>query len=73
VCPVDPDQTNMVRWYKGEDLIDQFWTRYKVSKDSSLSLRIKDIELEDAGIFICKVSNGFGNIEFNFTLTVYGE
>jgi len=63
----------MVRWYKGEDLIDQFWTRYKVSKDSSLSLRIKDIELEDAGIFICKVSNGFGNIEFNFTLTVYGE
>ncbi|XP_052251842.1 fibroblast growth factor receptor-like 1 isoform X3 [Dreissena polymorpha] len=69
-CPVEPDSTTIVQWYKGEDLIDNFWTRYKVTKESSLMLRIKDVELEDGGVYICKVSNGFGQIQFNFTLVV---
>jgi len=68
---VEEDPSNIVQWYKGEDLIDNFWTRYKISKDSSL--RIKDVEMEDAGLYMCKVANGFGRIQFNYTLVVIGE
>ncbi|XP_052772473.1 fibroblast growth factor receptor-like 1 isoform X4 [Mya arenaria] len=73
LCPVEDNLSNIVQWYKGDDLIDNFWTRYKISKESSLSLRIKDVEMEDAGLFMCKVANGFGRVQFNFTLVVVDQ
>lgn len=29
--------------------------------------------MEDAGVYICRVTNGFGSIALNFTLIVIGK
>jgi hypothetical protein len=36
-------------------------------------LRIKELKSEDAGMYICKVINGFGTAEVGVTLLVLGE
>lgn len=38
-----------------------------------LGLKIKDVEKEDAGSYICKATNGFGSVNVNYTLIVIGE
>jgi hypothetical protein len=48
------------------------WPRYRITKKEG-ALRIKDIELDDAGIFVCKATNGFGSINVNFSLVVVGK
>lgn len=37
------------------------------------SLRIKEIEVENAGKYVCKATNGFGSISVNYTLVVVGK
>lgn len=37
------------------------------------SLRIKDINMEDAGRYNCKAINGFGSININYTLIIVGK
>ncbi|XP_052010708.1 fibroblast growth factor receptor-like 1b isoform X1 [Xyrauchen texanus] len=66
-CPVQGDPPPLVLWVKDGHNVNPGWTRYKVLKQS---LKIKEVELEDAGVYICRVTNGFGSLALNFTLSV---
>lgn len=68
-CPVEADPVPIVQWLKDGETITEMWPRYRISKKEG-ALRIKDIELEDAGLFVCKATNGFGSINVNFSLIV---
>lgn len=67
-CPVEADPVPIVQWLKDGETISEMWPRYRISKEGSL--RIKDIELDDAGLYICKATNGFGSISVNYSLVV---
>lgn len=68
-CPVEADPAPFIQWTKdGVDILHEEWTRYKVLPDGSL--RIKDINMEDAGHYNCKAINGFGSISINYTLVI---
>ena len=71
-CPVSADPPPIfIQWLKDGDPVSDVWTRFRVNKDGSL--RIKDIELEDAGKYVCKATNGFGSIMVNYSLIVVGK
>lgn len=69
-CPVEGDPAPLVLWVKDGRNVHPGWSRYKVLKQS---LKIKEVELEDAGVYICRVTNGFGSLALNFTLIVIGK
>lgn len=71
-CPVEADPVPIVQWLKDGETITEMWPRYRISKKEG-ALRIKDIELDDAGLFVCKATNGFGSINVNFSLIVVGK
>ncbi|XP_053406763.1 fibroblast growth factor receptor-like 1 isoform X2 [Mercenaria mercenaria] len=69
-CPVQADPVPIVQWLKDGETITEMWEpRYRITKKEG-ALRIKDIELDDAGLFVCKATNGFGSINVNFSLIV---
>ena len=73
LCPVDADPPPIfIQWLKDGDPVSDVWTRFRVN-DNDGSLRIKDIELEDAGKYVCKATNGFGSIMVNYSLIVVGR
>ncbi|KAK9401624.1 fibroblast growth factor receptor-like 1 [Crotalus adamanteus] len=57
-------------WTKDGRTIHSGWTRFRVLQQG---LKIKEVESEDAGIYICKATNGFGSMNVNYTLIVIGE
>ncbi|KAA0709522.1 Fibroblast growth factor receptor-like 1 [Triplophysa tibetana] len=69
-CPVEGDPPPLVLWVKDGRNVHPGWSRHKVLKQS---LKIKEVELEDAGEYICRVTNGFGSIALNFTLIVIDD
>uniref|UniRef100_A0A8C1LMR2 Fibroblast growth factor receptor like 1b n=1 Tax=Cyprinus carpio TaxID=7962 RepID=A0A8C1LMR2_CYPCA len=69
-CPVEGDPPPLVLWVKDGRNVHPGWSRYKVLKQS---LKIKEVELEDAGVYICRVTNGFGSLALNFTLIVIDD
>lgn len=38
-----------------------------------MGLKIKEVEADDTGTYICKATNGFGSVNINYTLIVIGE
>ena len=36
-------------------------------------LRIRDVHMVDAGLYVCRATNGFGSISINYTVIVLGE
>ncbi|XP_048746017.2 fibroblast growth factor receptor-like 1 isoform X2 [Ostrea edulis] len=71
LCPVAGDPFPFIEWKKDGESINELWEKHKVLKDGSL--RIKDIEVENAGKYVCKATNGFGSISVNYTLVVHDE
>ncbi|KAK7137875.1 hypothetical protein R3I94_013503 [Phoxinus phoxinus] len=69
-CPVEGDPPPLVLWVKDGRNVNPGWSRYKVLRKS---LKIKEVELEDAGEYICRVTNGFGSLALNFTLIVIDD
>uniref|UniRef100_A0A672KDD5 Fibroblast growth factor receptor-like 1 n=1 Tax=Sinocyclocheilus grahami TaxID=75366 RepID=A0A672KDD5_SINGR len=66
-CPVEGDPPPLIMWTKDGRNIHSGWMRFKVLQQA---LRIKEVETEDAGTFICKATNGFGSVNINYTLIV---
>uniref|UniRef100_A0A3B4TC62 Fibroblast growth factor receptor-like 1 n=1 Tax=Seriola dumerili TaxID=41447 RepID=A0A3B4TC62_SERDU len=66
-CPVEGDPPPLIMWTKDGRNIHSGWTRFRVLQHA---LRIKDVETEDAGTYICKATNGFGSVNINYTLIV---
>lgn len=69
-CPVEGDPPPLIMWAKDGRNIHSGWMRFRVLRQA---LRIKEVEAEDAGTFICKATNGFGSVNINYTLIVIGE
>lgn len=69
-CPVEGDPPPLNMWTKDGRNIHSGWTRFRVSQHS---LRIKEVETDDAGTYICKATNGFGSVNINYTLIVIDD
>ncbi|XP_060089563.1 fibroblast growth factor receptor-like 1 [Heteronotia binoei] len=57
-------------WMKDGRTIHSGWTRFRVLQQG---LKIKEVESEDAGTYICKATNGFGSMSVNYTLIVIDD
>nr|XP_023655828.1 fibroblast growth factor receptor-like 1 [Paramormyrops kingsleyae] len=66
-CPVEGDPPPLIMWTKDGRNIHSGWTRFRVLRQG---LKIKEVEAEDAGTFVCKATNGFGSVNINYTLIV---
>ncbi|CAL8300351.1 unnamed protein product [Boreogadus saida] len=66
-CPVDGDPPPLIMWTKDGRNIHSGWTRFRILR---LGLKIKEVEAEDAGTYVCKATNGFGSVNINYTLIV---
>ncbi|CAB1337000.1 unnamed protein product [Coregonus sp. 'balchen'] len=69
-CPVEGDPPPLILWVKDGRNVHPGWSRYRVLKQS---LKIKEVELGDAGVYVCRVTNGFGSIALNYTLIIIGR
>uniref|UniRef100_A0A6I8PH89 Fibroblast growth factor receptor-like 1 n=1 Tax=Ornithorhynchus anatinus TaxID=9258 RepID=A0A6I8PH89_ORNAN len=67
LCPVEGDPPPLTMWMKDGRTIHSGWTRFRVLQQG---LKIKEVESEDAGTYICKATNGFGSANVNYTLIV---
>uniref|UniRef100_A0ABM5FZS5 Fibroblast growth factor receptor-like 1 isoform X2 n=1 Tax=Pogona vitticeps TaxID=103695 RepID=A0ABM5FZS5_9SAUR len=67
LCPVEGDPPPLTMWMKDGRTIHSGWTRFRVLQQG---LKIKEVENEDAGTYICKATNGFGSMNVNYTLIV---
>ncbi|XP_018588841.2 fibroblast growth factor receptor-like 1b [Scleropages formosus] len=69
-CPVEGDPPPLVLWVKDGRNVNRGWGHYRVLKNG---LKIKHVELEDAGVYVCRATNGFGSIALNYTLVVVDD
>lgn len=69
-CPVEGDPPPLIMWTKDGRNIHSGWSRFRVLQHA---LRVKDVETDDAGTYVCKATNGFGSVNINYTLIVIGE
>lgn len=69
-CPVEGDPPPLIMWTKDGRNIHSGWTRFRVLQHA---LRIKEVETDDAGTYICKATNGFGSVNINYTLIIIGK
>ncbi|XP_034037879.1 fibroblast growth factor receptor-like 1a [Thalassophryne amazonica] len=69
-CPVESDPPPLIMWAKDGRNIHSGWTRFRVLQ---YVLRIKEVEPDDAGTYICKATNGFGSVNINYTLIVIDD
>lgn len=70
-CPVEsPPPAPLITWSKDGDSVHVGWDRYRNNADS---LRIRDLEPSDSGVFICRATNGFGTLDVKYLVYVYGK
>ncbi|XP_077433798.1 fibroblast growth factor receptor-like 1a isoform X2 [Vanacampus margaritifer] len=69
-CPVEGDPPPLIMWTKGGRNIHSGWTRFRVLQHA---LRIKEVEADDGGAYICKATNGFGSVSVNYTLIIIDD
>ena len=62
----------LVHWEKDGDLVRLGWDRYRVRPDDS-SLMIRDLQMDDTGVFKCHATNGFGSIDVTYLVYVLGR
>uniref|UniRef100_A0A8C6XBI6 Fibroblast growth factor receptor-like 1 n=1 Tax=Naja naja TaxID=35670 RepID=A0A8C6XBI6_NAJNA len=70
LCPVEGDPPPLTMWTKDGRTIHSGWTRFRILQQG---LKIKEVESEDAGNYICKATNGFGSTNVNYTLIVIDD
>ncbi|KAL5021366.1 hypothetical protein ScPMuIL_000521 [Solemya velum] len=71
LCPVEADPAPLMQWIKDGHAIHSGWQRFRIVQDGAL--RIKEVQIEDAGRYVCKATNGFGSINVNYSLIVIDE
>ncbi|XP_061643756.1 fibroblast growth factor receptor-like 1a isoform X2 [Phyllopteryx taeniolatus] len=69
-CPVEGDPPPLVMWTKGGRNIHSGWTRFRALRHA---LRIKEVEADDGGAYVCKATNGFGSVSVNYTLIIIDD
>ena len=71
-CPVRANPPALVTWYKDGGTIHLGWDRYRVRADD-WTLSVRDVQLDDTGIFTCRATNGFGSIDITYLVFVSRE
>ncbi|XP_057562192.1 fibroblast growth factor receptor-like 1 [Hippopotamus amphibius kiboko] len=69
-CPVEGDPPPLTMWTKDGRTIHGGWSRFRVLPQG---LKVKAVEREDAGAYVCKATNGFGSLAVNYTLIVMDD
>ncbi|CAL9686508.1 unnamed protein product [Knipowitschia caucasica] len=69
-CPVEGDPPPLIMWTKDGRNIHSGWVRFRFLR---MGLKIKEVEADDAGSYICKATNGFGSVNINYTLIVIDD
>ncbi|XP_028348259.1 fibroblast growth factor receptor-like 1 isoform X3 [Physeter macrocephalus] len=69
-CPVEGDPPPLTMWTKDGRTIHGGWSRFRVLPQG---LKVKEVEQEDAGAYVCKATNGFGSLSVNYTLIVMDD
>eukprot|EP00062_Callorhinchus_milii_P007105 gi/632948369/ref/XP_007889568.1/ PREDICTED: fibroblast growth factor receptor-like 1 [Callorhinchus milii] len=69
-CPVEGDPPPLTMWIKDGRTIHSGWTRFRVLQHG---LKIKEVEAEDSGVYVCRATNGFGSIHLNYTLIIIND
>ncbi|CAI5696566.1 unnamed protein product [Oreochromis niloticus] len=69
-CPVEGDPPPLKMWTKDARNIHSGWIRFRILR---MGLKIKEVETDDAGTYICKATNGFGSVNVNYTLIVIDD
>lgn len=69
-CPVEGDPPPLIMWTKDGRNIHSGWVRFRFLRTG---LKIKEMEADDAGTYICKATNGFGSVNINYTLIVVDD
>ncbi|XP_048105503.1 fibroblast growth factor receptor-like 1 [Alosa alosa] len=68
--PVDHDPPPLLMWTKDGRNIHSGWLRFRILQ---LGLRVKQVEPDDAGTYVCKATNGFGSVSVNYTLIIIDD
>lgn len=71
-CPAKGDPQPLVTWSKDGETIGAGWSRFKTHQGDR-ELRIKNVEVEDEGVYNCKAVNGFGSVDIRYHLEVLSE
>ncbi|XP_077957844.1 fibroblast growth factor receptor-like 1a isoform X2 [Gasterosteus aculeatus] len=69
-CPVEGDPPPLIMWTKDGRNVHSGWSRFRVLQHG---LRVKEVETEDAGTYVCKATNGFGSVSVNYTLIIVDD
>ncbi|KAK9533669.1 hypothetical protein VZT92_008774 [Zoarces viviparus] len=69
-CPVEGDPPPLIMWTKDGRNIHSGLIRFRVLR---MVLKIKEVEANDTGTYICKATNGFGSVDINYTLIVIND
>ena len=67
---MEGDPPPLIMWTKDGHNIYSGWIRFRILR---MGLKIKEVEVDDTGTYICKATNGFGSVNINYTLIVIGE
>ena len=70
ICPICGFPAPMVEWSKNGEKIDYMWERHRTGRKS---LKIKNANEDDTGVFTCKGINGFGSEEVRIELIIVGK
>ena len=70
VCPIIGYPAPMVEWSKNGEKIDFMWERHQTGRKT---LRIKNANEDDTGVYSCKGINGFGSEEVRIELIIVGK
>ena len=70
VCPVVASRTPLVDWWwRDSHRIHDGWVRHR---PVNTTLRVRHVQLSDAGRYTCTATNGFGSAQATFLIHVYG-
>ena len=71
-CHVTGVPTPAVQWHFNGQLIDRSNQRYDITRDGR-TLRINDVQVNDAGRYTCVAKNAAGIAERDFNLEALGK
>jgi len=66
-CPIRANPAPILEWSKDGDSIKAGWERYKPTNHG---LRIRQVLLDDSGLFTCRAVNGFGSQQVTYEVLI---